>query len=276
MTSIEIEKFGISDSDLKRIGIHEKNILGAIPSLSQPNDPVCTWIIWEVDKNLAKLIQILKSGSLKQLKEFQEKIHGQAIEKYHTRRTLAFRGSNEKDADKKALNASREAARNIFKDKNDLLWFTKKSWTERIPIECGGKPGVQRREITEFLEKALQPNHLIMATRRNHSFLYLVISTGLILIYDTSFSHIFLVSLEGALQHFFGNESTGEKDNELFDNNDVYIAYQNFVNTHDDISAFSFLDSAILMSQLRKHSIILKIELTLTIKEEFIFIPDLI
>ena len=275
MTSIEINKFGISARDLIRTGIHQKNILGAIPSLLQPNDPVCTWIIWEIVKNLAKLIQVLKSGSLKQLKEFQEIHHANAIEKFHARLSRAFLMSNEEKSDKKMLNASREAARNIFKSECVLPTFTTKSWTEqRVPKECGGEPGVQRGEIKTFLEEALLPNHLVMATRCNHSFFYLVIGSGLVLIYDTIFPHIFLVSLEGALQHFFRNQSTGEEDNELFDNNDVYIAYQNFVETHNDISAFSYLDSAILMSQLNKHSIILKIKLNLTIQEEFVFLPD--
>ena len=273
MTSSEIKKLGISECDFKRTGIHSKNILGAIPSLLQPNDPVCTWIVWEIKDNLANLIQTLKSGSRIQLKEFQEIHHAKAIDKFHIQRLRALNNCKTDDSKQQTANASREASRNIFKNNCDLLYFTKKSWTERVSKSLGGNPELQRKEIKIFLEKALQPNNFVMVTRCNHSYIYIVIGSGLVLIYDTIFPHIFLVSLEGAFQHFFRNESIGEKDCELFDENDVYIAYQNFVENHN-ICKFSYLDSAILMSQLRKDSIIVKFEFSQTLYEDFIFCPD--
>ena len=237
MTSlIEIRKtgkFGLPKSVLSSFGSTEPELVGVLPTQQQVDFPICTYIILYIMNNFRVFWEALKNSNLS---EFEEKTHEISAglfwqQFYYCEQDL--RNSNPDKTKRRALALAR-AAKNIFgNNEADFPWFWKKqAWTEnRVPKDLGGDPEelLQTREkMKAFFETSLsEVGNFILVTRCGHSYLNLVISTGLVLIYDTVYSHMFLVSKKGAIQHFFQLESLGEKDNSSFDGNDVYLAYTN-------------------------------------------------
>lgn len=211
------------------------NIAGRFPSRKQIKFPVCSWIIREIILRRQEFLPALMNGDFFEIeKHIHETANGKFWETHKNNITINPRSQ----FDEARIDIFKESDDNMKRD--NIFWgFQRVFYPGCVPITLGGLPELHRKEILENIEKTFQIGNIVAITRCSHSFMFIVISTGLFLLYDPAQSNIYLLNKNGILQHIFMHEfvySEREEEFEYFNTHDFFMAYQNFKSDDWDFS----------------------------------------
>jgi len=203
--------------------VDPSEILGAMPSIKQKNN-YCSYLVILYLKHMAQFLENLIRGQ-KEVGQMDLYCHTTANTQYNYNKLMSITQQSSDPVSSARKDLSQFSWFNLRWENTHINWEINTTFDDRIPMSLGGFPELERESLIQYFEESFVPGTVIGVTRCEHSYFLCVIATGLAILCDSAYSHRFLVSKKGALQHFLHKDT--DKDNndpyQYFDMCDVNI-----------------------------------------------------